>query len=183
MKTMQCKWVTAPRLAGSASLIAICGLYLVGGAASNRIPFGPPIHLISVLRQLRWSDLPSGNSPFYLFLAAAVAAAVIYAISKERKVRRLAMVGGLLLPLLWMGWSIKGFAAWLLAIPYAAVFSLTALTGEADGEFYNEGTLVYAAIGWWLLYCVVLLCRDRLAARATPQRDSPLESLQSRTSG
>src|SRR5690606_11963278 len=48
------------------------------------------------------------------------------------------------------GWSIKGFAAWLLAIPYAAAFSLMALTGEADGEFYNEGLLVYAAIGWWL---------------------------------
>jgi hypothetical protein len=88
-------------------------------------------------------------------------AAAIYAISEERKVRRLVMVGGLLLPLLWMGWSLKGFAAWLLAMPYAAVFSLMALTGATDGEFYNEGLLVYAAI--WLvaaLLCSAFMPRD-----------------------
>jgi hypothetical protein len=141
------------------AFVAIAILYFFGLAASSVISFGPPMSIASVARRVSISDLFSHDVslPFHgAVLGASIAALLFYTFSRSRRVRLALPLACLLAPLFWTAGGIKGVAQWLLAMPAAPLFTFTALLGGQDGEFYAEGFLIYAAIGWWmLLWCVL----------------------------
>jgi hypothetical protein len=141
------------------AFVAIAILYFFGLAASSVISFGPPMSIASVARRVSISDLFSHDVslPFHgAVLGASIAALLFYTFSRSRRVRLALPLACLLAPLFWTAGGIKGVAQWLLAMPAAPLFTITALAGGQDGEFYAEGFLIYAAIGWWmLLWCVL----------------------------
>lgn len=145
-------------------------LWLIGAAATERISFGPPIKLLNVVNQLELRDFIAGLTPkFFLGLAATLSIVVCHCFSHSRRLRVFALVSGLLLPLLLIGGiSIKILYAWFLAIPKAPFFSFDAIAGVTDGEFYSEGFLVYTAMGWWMIFCLVLLCFEVAHKRHKP---------------
>jgi hypothetical protein len=54
-------------------------------------------------------------------------------------------------------------------MPFAPYFTITALLGRQDGEFYAEGFLVYCALGWWMILCCVFLVFELFATRRVSQ--------------
>ena len=144
-----------------AAFVAIAILYFFGIAASYVIPFGPPMSIASVVRRVSISDLLSQDvsSSFHgAVLAASTTALLVHTFIRSRRGRFALSLICLLAPLFWTSGGIKGFAQWLLAMPAAPIFTITALAGGQDGEFYAEGFLVYTAVGWWMiLWCVLLL--------------------------
>lgn len=149
------------------AFVAIAVLYFFGLAASSVIPFGPPMSIGSVARRVSISALFSRDVSLTLhgaFLGASIAALLFYTFSRSRRVRLALPLVCLLAPLLWTAGGIKGVAQWLLAMPAAPFFTVTALAGRQDGEFYAEGFLVYVAIGWWMiLWCVLFFHALRLS--------------------
>lgn len=151
--------------------VAIAILYFFGLAASSAISFGPPMSIASVLRQVRVSDLFSHDISLVFHcavLGASSAALLFYTFSRSRRVRLALPLVCLLAPLFWTAGGIKGIAQWLLAMPAAPFFTITALAGGQDGEFYAEGFLVFTAIGWWMiLWCVLFFCALRFSRHET----------------
>jgi hypothetical protein len=66
----------------------------------------------------------------------------------------MSMVIGILVPTLIIG----PVMLWVAIISPMMVFS--ALTGKVDGEFYCEGMMTIAAIGLWMLLCLVFAVAD-----------------------
>jgi hypothetical protein len=153
------------------SFVTIVFLYFFGLAASSVIPFGPPISIVSVARRVSFSDLLSHDISLAFhgaFLGASIAALLIYTFTHSRRVRLALPLICLLTPLFWTAGGVKGVAQWLLAMPAAPIFTITAVAGSQDGEFYAEGFLVFTAIGWWmLLWCVLLVGALRFSRQET----------------
>ena len=156
------------------AFVLIAMLYFFGLAASSAIPFGnPPMSIPSVVQQVSNSDLSIGDvfSPFHCaVLATSFATVLVYILSRSRRVRVTVPLFCLFAPLFWMfpAGGIKGIAQWLLAVPAAPLFTISALAGGQDGEFYSEGFVVFTAIGWWLiLWCVLLFAALRLPKHET----------------
>ena len=74
----------------------------------------------------------------------------------------------MLAPLFVTAGDLKGIAQWLVAMPAAPWFTITALAGRQDGEFYADGLLVFTAIGWWMILWCVLLFRELLSGNNLP---------------
>jgi hypothetical protein len=142
-----------------AAFVAIAILYFFGLAASSVIPFGPPMSFASVARRVSFSDLFSRDVSLGFHgavLGTSIAALLIYTFTHSRRIRLALPPVCLLAPLFWTSGGVKGVAQWLFAIPAAPFFTVTALTGSQDGEFYAEGFLVFTAIGWWMILWSVL---------------------------
>ena len=145
------------------AFIAIAVLYFFGLGASSVIPFGPPMSFASVLRQVTLLDFPNREAswPFHVaVLAVSLAALLVHTFSRSHRVRLALPLLCLITPLFSMAGGIKGVAQWLLAMPAAPFFTVTALAGLQDGEFYAEGFLVFTAVGWWMILWSVLLFRE-----------------------
>ncbi len=52
---------------------------------------------------------------------------------------------------------------WVAAV--SPLMVLNTLIGNVDGEFYGEGTLMIAAIGMWMLVCLVFAIREVVMLR------------------
>jgi hypothetical protein len=151
---------------------AIAGLYFFGLAASVAIPFGPSLSIVAAVRQVVGFNWPAGDveQPLratWLLHGVVVGAAAMllaaYATSRSRQVRIAVGLVCLFAPLAATpGDGFKGVAQWLCAIPAAPILTIGALVGNGDGEFYAEGFLVYAAVGWWMILWSVLLVRERV---------------------
>ncbi len=144
------------------AFIGIAATYFFGLAASSVIPFGPPLSIISVARRVSISDLFSHDVSLAFHgavLGASVAVLLFHTFSRSKCVRLALPLVCLLAPLFWTTGGIKGVAQWLFAMPAAPFFTITALAGGQDGEFYAEGLLVYTAIGWWMILWCVLFFR------------------------
>jgi len=151
--------------------IAIAILYFFGLAASSVIPFGPPMSIASVARRVSISALFSHHISLTFHgavLGASITALLFYTFNRSRRVRIGLPLVCLLAPLFWTAGGIKGVAQWLLAMPAAPFFTVTALAGTQDGEFYAEGFLIYTAIGWWMILWCVLFFRALRSSEHEP---------------
>jgi hypothetical protein len=148
---------------------AIALLYLFGLAASAVVPFGPPISFASVVRQVSAFGLFNDKAISVFHggvLGASIAALLVYSFSRSRRYQRILPLVCLLIPLFFTGGGFKGVVLWLLAMPAAPALTIASLAGQ-DGEFYAEGFLVCAAIGWWMILCCALFIRAQFFFRAS----------------
>ncbi len=52
-------------------------------------------------------------------------------------------------------------------MPDVAYSTFNAILGRQEGEFYDEGWLIYAAFGWWNLLCFTLLVYEWIRPRGS----------------
>jgi hypothetical protein len=83
-----------------------------------------------------------------------------YTLSTSRRVRIACAFTGWLLPLFVLWDGVPDVGRWLMAIPGAFRATYDALAGRGGGQFYGDGPMLLAAIGWWLLLCSVLTLRE-----------------------
>ena len=85
-----------------------------------------------------------------------------YTLTTSRRVRIACALTGWLLPLFVLWDGVPEISRWLMAIPRAFTLTYDALAGHAGGQFYDDGPMFFAAVGWWLLLCSVLTLREVL---------------------
>ena len=136
--------------------VAISALYLFSSAASCKIPFGPPIRISEVAMKLSWGDLmPCWEDG--LVLGGAALVIIFYTSCRRPRFRLFSAIAGLLFPLAFFCNDSKSFAQYLWSPVFAPVNTIEAISGTADGEFYSDGMLSHASLGWWLILCSILL--------------------------
>jgi hypothetical protein len=160
---------------------ALCASFFVFAlAAASAIPFGNvPLKFNTVARQIGFlTFFTQLLRPWHVFaLLVSVVPVVVHTVSRSYRLRvwvpllcllallvwfsapTLAMAAGHaeVLPLL-PELLFKAVAQWLVAIPFAAYFTLSAVLGNQDGEFYQD-MAVYIAAGWWMMLCLALAVR------------------------
>lgn len=162
--------------------VLIAGFFLFALAAASAIPFGnTPVSFAEVTRAI-------GFSSFFgqllrpwpaLALGISVVPVLVHTFARSYRMRvwvpLLCLIGVLLwftAPSLLMaaahvevvsllpGMLLKSFAQWLLAVPFTAYFTVSAVLGRQDGEFYADGLIVYSAMGWWMMLCLAFQYED-----------------------
>ena len=161
--------------------VIIAGFFVFALAASSAIPFSnTPVSFATVVRSVSFSSFVSQFlRPWHaIALAFSAVPVVVHTWTRSHRIRVWIPVLCLALLLLWFiapplvmafahseitsflpSMLLKSFAQWFIAIPVAPVFTFGAVAGRHDGEFYEEGMLAYAGMGWWMLLCLVLLVR------------------------
>jgi hypothetical protein len=115
--------------------------------------------IAQVVRNVKVSDLLDPLALVWPVLAGLMTYG--YNRSQWAQYRMLLLTAGILLPAIVLGVNFVGSVLLLLASPFRAVPILyEAFAGKADGEFYNEGMLIWAAIGLWIAFCGALVIRE-----------------------
>lgn len=143
---------------------AVAGFYLLASALSHVLPLNAPkVSFLTVLRGLEWRHVLSTDFLVQtLVLLPAAAVMVFYTTSKSRRIRIACALTGWLLPLFVLWDGVPEIGRWLMAIPRAFSYTFDALAGRGGGQFYVDGPMFFAAVGWWLLLCSVLTLREVL---------------------
>jgi hypothetical protein len=141
---------------------AVAGFYLLASALSHVLPLNAPrVSFLTVLRGLEWRHVVSADFLVQtLFLLPAAAMMFFYTLSTSRRVRIACALTGWLLPLFVLWDGVPEIGRWLMAIPRAFSYTYDALAGRGGGQFYGDGPMFFAAIGWWLLFCFALTLRE-----------------------
>ena len=144
------------------AFVAVDGFFLLASALSHVLPLNAPkTSFLTVLCGLEWRHFFSGDllvSALVLLFAAAVM--IFYTLSTSRRVRIACALTGWLLPLFVLWDGVPEIGRWLMAIPRAFSYTYDALAGRGGGQFYVDGPMFFAAVGWWLLLCLVLTLRE-----------------------
>ncbi|HMJ91787.1 MAG TPA: hypothetical protein VK530_18330 [Candidatus Acidoferrum sp.] len=137
---------------------AVAGFYLLGQALSHVLPLNAlRAPFLTVVRGLEWRHVLSTD--FLVEALVLLPAAVLmffYTLSTSRRVRITCALTGWLLPLV----VLPEIGRWLMAIPHAFRLTYDALAGRGGGQFYGDGPMFFAAVGWWLLLCSVLTLKE-----------------------
>ena len=137
---------------------AVAGFYLLGQALSHVLPLNAPkAPFLTVMSGLEWRHILSTD--FLVEALVLLPAALLmlgYTLSTSRRVRITCALTGWLLPLV----VLPNMGHWLMAIPQAFRLTYDALAGHGGGQFYGDGPMFFAAVGWWLLLCSVLTLRE-----------------------
>ncbi len=141
---------------------AIAGFYLLASALSHVLPLNAPrVSFLTLLGSLEWRHVFSTDFLVQtLVLPPAAAVIIFYVLSTSRRVRIACALTGWLLPLFVLWGAVPEIGRWLMAIPRAFTYTYDALAGRGGGQFYGDGPMFLAAVGWWLLLCVVLTLRE-----------------------
>ena len=148
---------TALALIAALSLVAI---------APSRIPLhAPRMSFVDYLDQVNWrgllTDAESGLA--CLGLLAFSSLIVVYSVTRSSLVRACLVTVVLVVPALAFSDRASEFALWFVRMPYRAVTGTAhALLGYGNGQFYRDGPFALAVIGWWTLFCLLLLLREGL---------------------
>ena len=134
----------------------ILALYFSGVVAYSVITNWPQLTIYAVMRNVVSVDFFEHVSMlhFTLVLTVAFGAIALYTLSRSLRTRLIVLVACIILPLCFLG------PVGLFAVPMAPLFSLTALLGAEDGEFYAEGWLTFVAVGWWIILWCVMFYRE-----------------------
>jgi|GEM_PF-3434460 len=137
---------------------AVAGFYLLGSALSHVLPLNAPrAPFLTVVRGLEWRHVLSTDFLVEaLVLLPAALLILFYTLSTSRRVRIACAVAGWLLPMV----VLPEIGRWLMVIPLAFRFTYDALAGRGGGQFYGDGPMFIAAMGWWLLFCFVITVRE-----------------------
>ena len=151
------------------AFLAIAFVYFFGIAAEVYVGFGPPKSIVVVFNQVHLSDLlhPQAKLPSHLgVFVVCLAALVAYMLIHSRAVRVVLAFLYSLAPLFfalvwfnfWTGW--EGVIGLLYVTLMAPIWTISAVMGRLDGEFYAEGFLAATAIGWWTLMWLLVILRQ-----------------------
>ena len=136
----------------------ILALYFSGLVAFVVISHGdrPVLSIGTVTQRIIGAHFFEHVSPLHvaLVVAVAVSAMVLYSSSPSLRIRLAVPVICIVTSLCFTG-PAAGFA-----VPLAPFYTMGALAGLLDGEFYAEGFLSLIAIGWWIILWCVLLLRE-----------------------
>ena len=136
----------------------ILALYFSGLVAFDVISHGdgPEVSIGTVMQRVIGAQFFKHVSPLHLALvvAVAVSAMVLYSFSPSLRIRLAVPVFCIVASLCF------GFPATGIAVPLAPFYTVGALAGLLDGEFYAEGWLSFIAVGWWIILWCVLLLRE-----------------------
>lgn len=129
--------------------LVIVGLFAFG-AAVNVDFVDPEVPLFDAWKSMNWKMPRLGSLPddFSLSLASSFVCMILHGILKPWKHRVGVMIIGLLVPVFSVGivmFPAAALAPWMVA---------SALSGKVDGEFYDEGMMMLAAAGLWMLLCL-----------------------------
>ena len=148
--------------------LLIAFMYFFGVAAEVNVGFGPPKSIVSVFKQTNLSDLlhPRARLAFHAWVfVGSLAAVVMYALAELRRRRVLLSLLYLFAPLLmgvfwfdWTGW--ESLAGWGYVTVMAPFWTISAIAGRQDGQFYAEGFLAATAVGWWSLMWILVILRE-----------------------
>jgi len=141
---------------------AVAGFYLLASALSHVLPLNAPrAPFLTVVRGLEWRHILSTDFLVQaLVLLPAASVMFFYTLSASRRVRIAFALTGWLLPLFVLWDGVPEIGRWLMAIPRAFSYTYEALAGRGGGQFYGDGPMFFAAVGWWLLLCSVLTLRE-----------------------
>jgi hypothetical protein len=149
-----------------AAFAVVAGFYLVASALSHVLPLNAPrASFPTLLRNLEWRHI--FNSDFLLqalVLLPAATLMIFYTLSTVRRVRVALALLGWLLPLFVLWDGLPEISRWLMAVPLAFTYTYDALAGGGGGQFYRDGSMFFAAVGWWLLLCLSLVLREAITA-------------------
>lgn len=148
------------------SFFVISGFFAFGAAV--QVDWGEThITLTRAIDSLDWSGVKSNFPPgdYEIIVITALAALVVHTFSRSWKVRLGAMTAGLLIPV----YSLGPVILWVAVVSPFMLFGL--LSGQVDGEFYEERMPMIAAIGLWMLLCLVYAIRELLILRKNGNRE------------
>ena len=131
---------------------AIATLLLCALAASEKIPFGPPLSFANVASQLEPADLVPDKTTALVLCGGTLA---LLHSSMRQRFRLTALACGMFLPLMLIiseTHSAKGALMYPILAFSGPLITLEAIFVETDGEFYAEGMPVLAVLGWWLIF-------------------------------
>ncbi|MEO6474246.1 MAG: hypothetical protein ABIQ96_03930 [Luteolibacter sp.] len=91
---------------------------------------------------------------YALIFVVSAACVILLTFLRSWKIRLGVLATGFLTPMV----AITPMMAWaMFLMPWMV---LSALIGNMDGEFYEEGMLMFAACGLWMLLCLVFAVRE-----------------------
>lgn len=119
----------------------------------------PSVPFSKAWNSMTWAHALGGlqQREFALVLAVSVACVILFTFPRSGKIRLPVLAVGFATPLLAIG---PVMLAMMIIAPWM-VFN--ALIGEMDGEFYEEGMLMAAACGLWMLTCLVFATKEAFA--------------------
>ena len=145
-----------------AAFAAVAGFYLLASVLSHVLPLNAPrVSFLTLLTSLTWRHVFSAD--FFvqsLVLLPATMLMLFYTLGTSCRVRIACALAGWLLPLFVLWDGVPEIGRWLIAIPRAFSYTYDALAGRGGGQFYGDGPMFFAAVGWWLLLCSVLTLRE-----------------------
>lgn len=122
----------------------------------SRMPLNaPPMSFAAALRQMELLGFmhDGENAVALLGLVLITAFIVLYSTIRSR-VGRLGIILLLLAPTLAAGDLI-------LRLPGRAIAgAFRAVSGQGNGQFYGDGPFFMAVLGLWIIFCLLLLCRE-----------------------
>lgn len=137
------------------SFVVIVIIFAFGSAV--QVDFNDPsIPFSQALESTRWQWVLPDSRPgeYHLMFAFSLASLVLHSSPGSWKTRLGAMVIGFLVPVFMIG----PVMLWVAVVAPLMVFNV--LAGQVDGEFYGEGMLRCAAVGLWMLLCLVFGIRE-----------------------
>ena len=146
------------------AFVAVAGFYVLALALSHVLPLNAPrTPFLTMLSLLEWRHVSSNSFLSQeLVLLGAAALILIYTFNASRSVRIACALTGWLLPLFILWDGVSEIGKWLMAMRAAFKFTYEALVGRGNGQFYGDGPMFIAAVGWWLLLCAVLVFREAM---------------------
>ena len=139
------------------ALVASLAFYLLGSAVN--VHWGNvPIPLAQAIGTIRWERALQEwfrDRQLLTFVVGAFCAA-IFTMATSRKVRLAAVIAGFVLPAALMGES----TVTSIFFGPLILFGFLLEGGASDGEFYIEGMPQVAAVGVWLLLCLIFAIRE-----------------------
>ena len=160
------RMITLPLTKSERSVFCTCFVVVVivyALGAAVQISWGSAsIPISQVLASLRWGSLLrlEETGGWIIALAGAGLLGFRYATMSSWKLRVLLLSSGLLTSMLIISDLLGSFWNAVALVGYAPILTFQALFGLADGEFYVEGLLKYAAAGLWMLLCIGFLIRE-----------------------
>ena len=121
------------------------------GAAVNVDFIDPEVPFAEAWASVVWKwSIPEPHRAISVcVLATSFIGLILHSLFRNWKIRVVVMAIGFLVPV----FSIGVVMLWVAVVSPLMVYS--ALAGRVDGEFYCEGMLMIAAIGLWMLQCLV----------------------------
>ncbi|MES2922719.1 MAG: hypothetical protein V4819_14290 [Verrucomicrobiota bacterium] len=142
------------------SFVVITIIFAFGVAV--QVDFNDPsVPFSQALESTRWERALPGShlGEYHLIFLGVIAGLLLHTFLWSWRNRLGALAIGFSTPIFAMG----PVMLWVAAV--SPLMVLNTLIGNVDGEFYGEGTLMIAAIGMWMLVCLVFAIREVVMLR------------------
>ena len=164
------------------SFTAVAVLWLLALLPTDVSILAPTMSFTAFLGHAHWGGLLADGERIVglLILGMAAGLLALYSITRSAVGRLGVALGGILTPAILLSDKVSEFGLWFVRMPVEAVASTArALRGQGNGQFYVDGPFLFAAIGWWTVFCLALAFREtflllatRRAAEQSERRDN-----------